>query len=110
VDPSRGHYDDHDAMVNRTFTADDLTALLERLRLQEASAKSTAEVTAAQLDITLARIAALTEALRNADDGEASRLASRLLLGDLATVAAHFRARTNDIAVSLSPVLQDTSL
>jgi hypothetical protein len=109
VGPTRGHDDDYDAVVNRTFTADDLTALLERFRL-EASAKSTAEVTEAQLDIALARIAALTEALRNADDGEASRLASRLLLGDLAMVAAYFRARTNDIAVSLSRVLEDTSV
>ena len=96
-------------MVNRSFTADDLTTLLERFRLQEGGAKSTAEVTEAQLDVVLARIAALTEALRKAEDDEVTRLASRILLGDLAIVAAHFRARTNDITVSLSRVLEDTS-
>lgn len=83
----------------------DLTALLERLRLQPAGPASLSEVNRAQLDLLLARIASLTEALRDAPSDETSRLAARLLLADLSSVAAQFRGRANDIAGALTRAL-----
>ena len=91
---------------DRTSTAEDLTALLERLRLQPAGASTPSEVTRAQLDLLLARIGSLTEALRNADRNETTRLASRLLLSDLALVAAQFRGSANAMSASLSHALE----
>lgn len=87
---------------NHVSPSDDLTALLERLRLQPAGAASLSEVSQAHLDLLLARIASLTEALRDAQSDETSRLAARLLLADLAPVVARFRGGANDIAGALA--------
>ena len=87
---------------DRARPSDDLTALLERLRLQPAGVGSLSEVNRAQLDLLLARIASLTDVLRDAPSDETSRLAARLLLADLGLVAAQFRGRTNDIAGALT--------
>ena len=92
-------------MASRPFTADELTRLLERFRLQQAGANATPEVNQAQLDLLLARIASLSDALRDAEASEASRLASRLLLSDLGLVSAHFRAHANEIGEALTRAL-----
>ena len=85
--------------------SDDLAALLERLWLQPAGAASLSEVNRTHLDLLLARIASLTEALRGAQSDETSRLAVRLLLTDLDLVAAQFRGRANDTAGTLMRAL-----
>jgi hypothetical protein len=104
--PLVGQPDYDDTVIDRTFTADDLTALLERFRLQQAGAKSTSEVTQAQTDLLLGRIASLTDALRTAESGDTADLASRLLINDLALVAASLRARANEISASLTLALE----
>ena len=93
------------AVPDRASPSDDLTALLERLRLQPAGAASLSEVNRAHLDLLLARIASLTEALRGAQSDETSRLAARLLLAALGLVAAQFRGRANDTADALTRAL-----
>ena len=90
---------------DRARPSDDLTALLERLRLQPAGPASLPEVNRAQLDLLLARIASLTDAVRGAPPDETSRLAARLLLADLGLVAAQFRGRANDTASALTRAL-----
>lgn len=92
-------------MPDHTAPSDDLTALLERLRLQPAGAAPLSEVNQAQLDLLLARIASLTEALRGAQSDATSRPAARLLVADLGLVAAQFRGRANDIANALTRAL-----
>jgi hypothetical protein len=89
----------------RPLAADDLTALLERLRIQPAGTKTPSEVTQAQLDLLLARIGSLTSALRDGASPETERLAARLLLSDLALATAQFRAGANAVSVSLSSAL-----
>jgi hypothetical protein len=84
-------------MSSRISSPDDLTALLEAFRPQHAGTKVASEVTQAQVDSTLARIASLTEALRGAEPNETSRLAERLLLADLAFVAAQLRGQSNTL-------------
>ena len=96
-------------MANRAFTADELTGLLERFRLPQAAAKATADVSQEQLDLLLARIASLTEALRDAEANDTTRLATRLLLNDLGLVSAHFRARANEIGAALTRALEGIS-
>ena len=86
-------------------TSDNLTALLESLRLQPAGAAPLSEVSRAQLDLLLARIALLTEALRQVQPEHTARLAERLLLADLGLVAAQFRGRANDTASALTRAL-----
>jgi len=87
---------------SRTLTSDDLAALLERCAVERAGAKAATDVTEAQLQILLARIAALTEALRDTEGGEAERLAARILVGDLATVAGQFRGRASSVRAALA--------
>ena len=87
-------------------TVADLTALLERIRLQPAGAKTPAEVNRVQLDLLLARIGLLTEALRGAAGNETTRLATRMLLADLALVAGRFRGDTNATSAALSGALE----
>lgn len=91
------------------MTAGNLTALLERLRLQPAGARTPSEVTQVQLDFLLARIGSLTETLRATTSDDAARLASRLLLSDVALVAAQFRGDANAISQSLSKALEGLS-
>ncbi len=69
-------------MPDPTLGADDLTTLLERL-------------------------AALTNALQAAPQDETARMASRVLLDDLALVAAHFRGDANAMRASLVGALDD---
>lgn len=89
-------------MADRATSPDRLSLLLERARLPQAGATFSADVTQAQIDALLGRIALLTEALRGAPDTEDARLASRLLLSDLALVEAQLRARANELAAGLS--------
>jgi hypothetical protein len=88
-------------------TPGDLILLLERLRLPSAGAKYTPEVIREQGDVLITRIAALTEALRGAAEDETSKLASRMLIGDLALVAAQFRGRANELVASLTRARDD---
>jgi hypothetical protein len=85
---------------------DDLTALVECIRLQPASAQLSADVAQAQLEVLLARIAALTEALRNAPATDSARFGARLLLADLALVTAQFRGRTNAAHETLTRAIE----
>ena len=89
---------------------DDLTALLQQLRLQQPGAKSTSEATQAQIDLLLARIALLTDTLRDAEWSEPSRAAARLLLADLAMVSAQFRGNANSISERLAGTLETVRL
>ncbi len=89
---------------------DDLTAVLQRLHLHQAGTRSPSEVTQAQIELLLARIAALTETLRGAESNESSRIAARLLLADVAMVAAQFRGNTNALGERLTRVLKNVRL
>jgi hypothetical protein len=90
---------------DRVSTPEELKALLERLRLQSAGPRTSPEVAQAQQDLLLARIAALTEAVRGSGRSDVATLASRLLLDDLALVIAQFRGEANGIHASLSGAL-----
>ena len=90
---------------DRMSTTEELTALLERLRLQSAGLRTTAEVAQVQQDLLLARIASLTEAIRGSEWNATTRLASRLLVDDLALVIAQFRGEANQMRASLSGAL-----
>ena len=97
-------------MAERALQIDDLTAVLRRLRLHEAGTLSPSEVTQAQVELLLARIASLTETLRGAASNEASRTAAHLLLADLAMVAAQVRGNTNALGERLTHVLANVRL
>ena len=84
-----------------------LVELLERMPLERAGGKTIDETSQTQAQHVLARIAALTDTMRRSESNETARLASRLLLDDLATVAALFRARANEISVLLTKGLDD---
>jgi len=90
-----------------TLASDDLTALLERFRSDRVGARPAAEVSEAQLQLLLARMAALTDTLREAEPSETARLASRLLMNDLAAVADQFRGRANTMRAALAKALKD---
>lgn len=89
-------------MPDRAISSDGLVKLLEQRHLPPAGPKHTSDVTLQQVDILIARIASLTEALRGAEQDEAAQLASRILLEDLALVVAQFRARANELVESLT--------
>lgn len=89
-------------MPDRAISSNDLILLLERLRLPPAGAKPTSDVTLEQVDVLIARIASLTEALSGAAEDETAQLASRMLIGDLALVTAQFRARANELVAALT--------
>jgi hypothetical protein len=92
----------------REFTLNELTDLLERFRPGRAAGKAApAEITEAQVQLLFARVAALTDALRGAESNEAARLAMRVALNDLATIAAQFRGRTNMMRAALAKALAD---
>ena len=94
-------------MTQRASPVDDLTAVLERLRLHQAGARSPSEVTQAQVELLLARIASLTDTLRGTEWNDASRAAARLLLADLAMVEAQFRGNANAIGERLTGTLEN---
>jgi ribosomal protein S15P/S13E len=91
----------------RALNFAELTELLERIRPERAGGKTIDETTQAQVQHLLARIAALTDALRTGESDHSTRLGSRLLLDDLAMVAALFRARSNDLGTSLTCALDN---
>ncbi len=90
----------------RASSTDDLTALLQQLRLQPPGAKSPSEVHRAQTDLLLARISSLTDTLRGAEWNDSSRAAARLLLADLAMVSAQFRGQATAISEKLAATLE----
>jgi hypothetical protein len=88
-------------------TADDLTRLLEQLAIERGHAQTGAQASDAQIELLVARITLLTEALRGAAAGDAARLAARLLVADLAQVTAQFRGRTNWIRAALESAIEE---
>jgi hypothetical protein len=89
------------------ISADDLTRLLERLGVERSQAQMPAQAGEAQVEILVARITLLTEALRGAEASDTARLAARMLLADLAQVTAQLRGRTNGIRASLATAAED---
>lgn len=89
---------------------DDLAVVLQQLRLQRAEAHSPSEVTQAQVELLLARIASVTDALRGARPSETSGAATRLLLADIAMATASFRSHANEVGIRLSRALEDARL
>lgn len=89
-------------VAERTFTSDDLAALLERCPVEHVGTRLSLEVTEGQVQLLLSRIAALTDALRDVESNETTRLAYRMLLSDLALVAGQFRGRANGLHASLA--------
>ena len=94
-------------MADPLVTAEDLTRLLERLGVERGQAQTPAQAGDAQVELLIARITVLTEALRGAEANEAARLAARMLVADLAQVTAQFRGRTNGIRASLDAAVQE---
>lgn len=95
-------------MAERGSPDDDLTAILQQIRLQQADNQSPSEITGSQIELLLTRVAALTNALRRAKPANGmSRAASRLLLADLAMVTAQLRANTNALDGRLTRALDD---
>jgi len=92
-------------VAERAFTSDDLAALLERFPLERAGTRPSLEITEFQVQLLLSRIAALTDALRDAESDETTRLAHHVLLSDLALVAGQFRGRANGLRASLVETL-----
>lgn len=94
-------------MPRRTLTPDELTQLLERFPLERAGGQPLEGATEAQVQLLFERITALTEALRGAESNETTRLATRMLLVDLTSAAAHFRGRTNTMRSPLAKTLAE---
>jgi hypothetical protein len=88
-------------------TADDLTRLLEQLTVERGQAQTPAQAGDAQVELLIARITLLTEALRGAEASDTARLAARLLVADLAQVTAQFRGRTNGIRAALESAVEE---
>ena len=91
----------------KSLTLGELNATLERFALDRAGSRPAEEMTEAQIQHLLARVAALTDALRDAEHSTPAQLASRLLLEDLAVITAHFRGRANSMKPVLSKALAD---
>lgn len=87
-------------------SVDELTALLQQLRLQQPGANSPGEVARAQTDLLLARMAALTDTLRVAEWNDTSRAGARLLLADLAMVTAQLRSNAVATGEGLTTTLE----
>lgn len=97
----------HYGVPEPEFTAADLARLLERFPLGRTGDRTFEEVADAQVHTLAARIAALTDMLRDAEPSQTVNLASRILLGDLTAVAAHFRGRANAMQSMLEQALAD---
>ena len=89
-------------MPDRAISPDDLVRLLEQRHLPPGGAKHAEGVTHEQVDVLVARIASLTEALRGTRESQTAQLASRILLEDLALVVAQLRGRANELVESLT--------
>jgi hypothetical protein len=86
---------------------DALGALLEELRVPAGAPGTPAAVTETQITQLLGRIAAVTAWLRRAGDaGDASRAAVRLMLADVAMVAAQFRGNTTALDARLEAAIE----
>lgn len=96
-------------MAEQPKTAGHLSAVLQRLGLQQAHGNSAADVTQAHIELLLSRIAALTEQLRAAT-AEPSRDAARLLLADVSMVAAQVRGNTTVLDERLGRALDSARL
>jgi len=81
-----------------------LLDILTRLRLQPPDAGSPSAVARGQLDLLMARVAALTEVLKGGRSEE-ERLAARLLLADLGLVVAQLRGEANALAATLDEAI-----
>jgi hypothetical protein len=87
----------------------DLLDILTRLRLQPADTTSADAAVRGYLDLLMARIAALTAALRSGSvEPVQEALAARLLLADVTAVVAQLRGHANELALSLSAALHAT--
>ena len=95
------------AVSERTSSPDPLAGLLLTLRLQPAGMTSPSEAAHAQLDLLFERVATLSKALRDADGGAIPRVAARLLLADLAMVAAQLRGHATAHSASLASALEN---
>ncbi len=101
----------HQLVAEHASPVHGLSAVLQQLRLQHADRKSPSEVTHAEIELLLARIALLTETLGGAAQStETFRAAARLLLADVAMVTAHFRGDTNALSERLTRALEDAQL
>ena len=89
----------------RTLTLEELTEVLERFPVERAGGRTLDDTSEAQAQALLARIAALTDVLRDAEPAEPARMAARLLLSDLSAIAAHFRGRANTMGPPLASAL-----
>ena len=94
-------------MPDPLVTADDLTRLLERFTVEHGRAQTAAQAGDAEIELLVARMTLLTEALRDAEPTDATRLAERMLLADLAQVTARFRGRTNGIRAALEAAVDE---
>ena len=97
-------------MPERASQIDDLTAVLQRIRLHQAGTQPPSEVTQAQVELLLTRIASLTEILRGGGTDASARTAARLLLADAAMVTAQFRGSANEVGERLAGVLEHVAL
>ena len=110
----------HHLVAERTSPADGLRSVLRDLRVPQPGGKTASQATRAQIDLLLTRIGSLTEALRpalsgtappgDASDSDASDTATRLLLADLAMVAAQFRGNTGELGERLSHAVERARL
>lgn len=94
-------------MAGRTLTLEELTEILERFPVERAGARTLGDTTEAQAQALLVRIAALTDALRDAEPAGPARVAARLLVSDLSAIAAHFRGRANTMGPPLASALRE---
>ena len=101
----RGQY--HYGVPGSVLTAGRLAELLDRFPPERPGLRAVEEIAEAQAQLQAARIAALTDMLHGAEAGDIARLASRILLGDLAAVAARVRGRSNAMRPSLAKALAD---
>lgn len=85
--------------------AADLLDILTRLALRPADVGSSAAAVRGQQDLLLARVSALTAAVRDAPAGDDARLAARLLLADIGLVLAHLRGQATELAAALDEAL-----
>jgi hypothetical protein len=98
-------------VVDRNPGAEALGAILEQLRLNDGAGSTPPAVTQAQIDLLLARITAVTGWLRRTpDSSDASRAAVRLLLADVAMVAAQFRGNTTALDDRLTRAVEHARL
>ena len=100
----------HHLVANPLSPIDDLRALLLQLRLPAPDSKTASDAARSQLDLLLARITALTESLRTAPLDGAFDSAARLLLADLAMVAAQCRGHTSELGERLAHALEHARL